>query len=115
MSSAYTAQLGGGVSATLSAEARRTSQIIDNLAGAIGTAAPPASPAPLGSFSSEPYGYGGWNMPDIVGNIRIDQAWGSAQVMGALHEVNATYYGTYRAHWSRGHRVGLGRSAPASS
>jgi hypothetical protein len=33
-------------------------------------------------------------MPDIVGNLRIDQAWGSAQVMAALHEVNATYYGT---------------------
>ena len=31
-------------------------------------------------------------MPDIVGNIRVDQAWGSAQVMGALHNVRATYY-----------------------
>jgi hypothetical protein len=27
-------------------------------------------------------------MPDIVGNLRIDQAWGSAQVMGAYHQVN---------------------------
>ncbi len=32
-------------------------------------------------------------MPDIVANLRVDQTWGSAQVMGALHEVNATYYG----------------------
>ena len=24
-------------------------------------------------------------IPDIIGNLRIDQAWGSAQVMGALH------------------------------
>ena len=32
-------------------------------------------------------------MPDIVGNLRVDQAWGSAQVMGALHQVNAAYYG----------------------
>jgi hypothetical protein len=32
-------------------------------------------------------------VPDIVGNLRVDQAWGSAQVMGALHEVNAAYYG----------------------
>ena len=31
-------------------------------------------------------------MPDIVGNLRVDQTWGSAQVMGALHQVNATYY-----------------------
>ena len=27
-------------------------------------------------------------MPDIVGNLRIDQAWGSAQVMAAVHQVN---------------------------
>lgn len=26
-------------------------------------------------------------MPDIVANIRVDQGWGSAQIMGALHEV----------------------------
>ena len=31
--------------------------------------------------------------PDIVGNIRLDQTWGSAQIMGAAHEVNADYYG----------------------
>ena len=29
---------------------------------------------------------------DIVGNLRLDQAWGGAQVMGALHDVNANYY-----------------------
>ncbi len=37
--------------------------------------------------------YGGQQMPDIVANLRVDQTWGSAQVMGALHEVNASYYG----------------------
>ena len=36
--------------------------------------------------------YGGWQVPDIVGNLRVDQAWGSAQIGGALHEVNGTYY-----------------------
>ena len=30
--------------------------------------------------------------PDIVGNLRIDQAWGSAQVMAVAHEVNGGYY-----------------------
>ena len=29
--------------------------------------------------------------PDIVGNIRIDQAWGLFQVSAAAHEVNASY------------------------
>jgi hypothetical protein len=61
---AYTAQLGNGVSATLSVEdngARRSS---------IGNGA-----------------YGGVNSPDVVANVRVDQAWGSAQIMGALHEI----------------------------
>ena len=31
-------------------------------------------------------------MPDIVANLRVDQAWGSAQIMGALHMVNPAYY-----------------------
>jgi hypothetical protein len=29
--------------------------------------------------------------PDIVGNIRIDQAWGLFQVSAAAHEINASY------------------------
>ena len=28
---------------------------------------------------------------DVVGNIRVDQAWGLFQVSGALHEVNGSY------------------------
>src|SRR6185312_7129931 len=36
--------------------------------------------------------YGGFQAPDLVANLRVDQAWGSAQIMGALHQVNATYY-----------------------
>jgi Porin subfamily len=31
-------------------------------------------------------------VPDVVGNLRVDQAWGGAQIMGALHQVNASYY-----------------------
>src|SRR4029077_16716189 len=37
--------------------------------------------------------YGGFQAPDIVGNLRVDQAWGSVQIMGALHQVNGAYYG----------------------
>jgi len=84
---AYTAQLGGGVSATISAEERRTSQIIlaSGAAGAISTGAL--------TFGSNGTGYGGWQSPDVVGNLRVDQTWGSAQVMAAAHEVNPVYYG----------------------
>jgi len=103
----YTAQFGGGFSATLSAEGRRASQIV----GASGTAASAAlsgagavvitaaNPAAVnagvltGNGGATYAGFGGWQSPDIIGNLRVDQAWGSAQVMGALHQDNAAYYG----------------------
>jgi hypothetical protein len=98
---AYTAQLGSGFSASISAETRRTTQIID----INGTTTPGGGSIVPGSFITAGTviaggagifpgngAYGGEQMPDVVGNLRLDQAWGGAQVMGALHEVNATYY-----------------------
>ena len=83
MVAGYTAQFGNGFSATIAAEMRRNS-IIGNAGTAFGTTGVPvATPASA---------YGGFQSPDIVGNLRVDQAWGSAQIMGALHEVNPTYY-----------------------
>ena len=29
-------------------------------------------------------------------NLRVDQAWGSAQIMGAIHDVGGGYYGDHR-------------------
>jgi hypothetical protein len=81
---AYTAQLGGGFSATISAEGRRMNQIIDSTG--VG------APASFAAFSRGA-GFGGWKVPDIVGNVRVDQAWGSAQIMAAGHELNPLYYG----------------------
>ena len=83
---AYTAQFGGGFSATIAAEERRMANII----GATSLGVAPAPVVPTGVAGA---GYGGYQAPDIVANLRIDQAWGSAQVMGALHQVNALYYG----------------------
>jgi hypothetical protein len=122
----YTAQLGNGLSATLSMEERRTTQIIDqNALVATGTAAGVTSNFASGTGGSIVAGsyfntltgaqdpatstifvsggaavfpgngaYGGFQVGDIVGNLRLDQAWGGAQIMGALHEVNASYYST---------------------
>jgi hypothetical protein len=78
MVAAYTAQFGGGFSATISAEERRMTNIIGASNAATGVAGA---------------GYGGFQSPDYVANLRIDQAWGSAQIMGALHQVNGLYYG----------------------
>jgi hypothetical protein len=75
---AYTWQFGNGLSATISIEdaAHRHKPVTDLNVAFIGG----ASDA------------GGQKVPDIVGNIRVDQAWGSAQIMGALHQVSARYY-----------------------
>src|SRR5262249_1569544 len=109
---AYTAQFGGGVSATISTEARRTTQIIDAnctaaFASTCGTTIPGGYPAAAtvggvgvagaGSLFPGVGAYGGMQMGDFVANLRVDQAWGGAQIMGAVHQVNATYYSAVAA------------------
>jgi hypothetical protein len=100
---AYTAQLGNGLSATLSVEQRRMSQVI-GFAGPNVGGLPVFTAAPLGTSTLATgavgaqtttigLGYGGIQVPDIVGNIRYDQTWGSAQISGAAHRVDAPYYG----------------------
>jgi hypothetical protein len=97
---AYTAQLGNGVSATISAEQRRTTQtVLNNVADSV-----PVNGGSLTSTSlTAAAGYGGMQVPDIVANLRVDQTWGSAQVMGVLHDVNANYYSTGTASTGSGH------------
>ena len=97
---AYTAQFGGGFSGTISTEARRTTQICNDNVSVVSTTSCTYGP---GAYTSTTAGgaaavapgagsYGGQQAPDIVANLRVDQAWGGAQIMGALHEVNANYY-----------------------
>jgi hypothetical protein len=94
----YTAQFGNGLSATIGAEMRRDTQIVGvggftGSPSALSTTFVSSGAVLPGGTSFPNGGYGGFNVPDIVGNLRVDQAWGSAQIMGALHEVNASYYG----------------------
>jgi hypothetical protein len=103
---AYTAQLGNGVTATISAEQRRGSQMCDVLTAnaALGTCTSGGVGAGGGTFTGDLAipaaannslaGYGGNTVPDIVGNLRVDQTWGSAQIMAVAHNDNAPYYGT---------------------
>jgi hypothetical protein len=37
--------------------------------------------------------YAAQQIPDIVSSLRVDQAWGSAQISGALHQVRGNFYG----------------------
>jgi hypothetical protein len=85
---AYTAQYGNGFSATFSFEEPRSfatavpeSGVINTNLGnlPIGVNNPDADRAKI-------------RFPDIVQNWRVDQAWGSAQLMIAAHDVSAGYY-----------------------
>ena len=87
---AYTATFGDGFSATLSAEdqaSRRT---------AIGStiASLTAAPITIGgvsatSFQGQPAGS---RVPEIVGNLRLDQPWGAMQLSAAAHQNRASLF-----------------------
>jgi hypothetical protein len=116
---AYTATFGNGFTATLSLEdgTLRRSAIWDAGAdalpvgsnpgpsfqaatgytgralGAIGPLGINATPATVLAGAIGIGDYAAAQVPDIVGSLRVDQAWGSAQIGGALHQVRAGYYG----------------------
>jgi hypothetical protein len=106
---AYTAQLGNGLSASISLEdsahSYRKNGIVTD-----GTAAAAFNPATglivpwltssteftsTGGIAGNHYAGIGTRWPDIVGNIRWEGAWGAAQIMGAIHDVGADYYSDY--------------------
>jgi len=77
----YTMQFGNGVSGTIGLEdptVQDRTAIYNLSTGLLAT----------GTTGSA---YGGVRAPDIVGNIRVDQAWGLFQLSGALHNVDASY------------------------
>jgi hypothetical protein len=81
----YTAQFGNGVSASVGLDEARVYDRT-NLANLTGTAAGSQFTGALGNT------YAGNRAPDVVGNVRVDQAWGFAQLSAAAHNVSATYY-----------------------
>ncbi|BAT58279.1 porin omp2b precursor [Variibacter gotjawalensis] len=93
---AYTAELGGGLSATLAAEdgvARRIGLVYSQVAGSP-TGGPTLSQNGSGTSGVETNGapyfgfYRNNQYPDVVANLRLDQPWGSAQINGAIHDVS---------------------------
>ncbi|MEP9347637.1 porin [Xanthobacter sp. KR7-225] len=92
---AYTAQFGNGFSATLALE-----DGANRVTGVQGTTASGVAVGSIGPFGFNPFvtgtsgslAYQNWQagnaVPDIVANLRLDQAWGTAMLSGALHQVN---------------------------
>jgi Porin subfamily len=90
---AYTWQLGNGAAFTVSAEDACAENNTGLIAGVgrqcqvyNGTNAGSMAPGTAAVDSA------GYNIPDVVAALRVDQAWGSAQVMGAYHRVAGGYY-----------------------
>ncbi|MGY4596934.1 hypothetical protein ACVWXL_004680 [Bradyrhizobium sp. GM22.5] len=81
----YTADFGSGLSGSVGLDENR---VFDrtNLSNVTLTAAGSQFTGNLGNS------YGGNHAPDFVGRLRVDQAWGLAQLSAAAHNLNATYY-----------------------
>ena len=77
----YTAQFGNGVSAAIGLDDptvfNRTT--VANLS------------VPITATGGVAQAYAATHAPDIVGNIRVDQAWGLWQISASGHEVNGSY------------------------
>jgi hypothetical protein len=91
---AYTFQFGNGFSATVAMEdARRLSVVNLSVTNPIAVAGADVSPWIVGATP----GAAGNDIvqqrwPDLVANLRVDQAWGSVQVMGALHDASGGFW-----------------------
>jgi hypothetical protein len=85
---AYTAQYGNGFSATFSFEEPRNAGTAFPQSGVINTN---LGNLPLGVINLD-IDRAKTRFPDIVQNWRVDQAWGSAQLMVAAHDVSGGYY-----------------------
>jgi len=94
----YTAAIGNGISATVSLEdgMNRRAGILNSSAG---------TTAANGNDLD-----GGHKYPDLVANLRVDQGWGSAQVMGALHHVYVNSSTAAVADSKLGWAIGAGLS-----
>ena len=87
----YTARFGNGFSASVSVEDPNGHNKVGPLnfgitpgwgLGTLGT-------TQLGGQGLNQRGY---SVPDIIGNLRVDQSWGYVGVSGALHQVAGSYY-----------------------
>jgi hypothetical protein len=85
----YTQQLGSGIAATVAVQDNTffAHPIIDVANGA--TVFPNVTAA---GPNNDAWQNAGFLVPDIVFNVRLDQAWGGAQVAAILHDNRGRYY-----------------------
>jgi hypothetical protein len=83
---AYTVQFGNGVTATISFE--------DNgqASGGRGHLVTDLNSGGFTTLGATSFNNKGQQAPDVVGSLRIDQAWGYAQLSAAWHDASGGYY-----------------------
>jgi hypothetical protein len=79
----YTWQFGNGVSASVGVDQQGYSNRVGVLSSTLSNA------TILGTYANH---YAAPTAVDVVGNIRLDQAWGLLQFSAAAHQVTADYY-----------------------
>src|SRR5580765_2669133 len=79
----YTAEFGNGVSASIGLD----DPTVWNRTAVYNLSIPQA----IGANGTGSNAYAGTHAPDIVGRIRVDQAWGLFQVSASAHEVSGSY------------------------
>jgi hypothetical protein len=91
----YTARFGNGFSASVSVEDPNG----HNKTGALNFAQVGWGFGTLTTTQLGGQGFNqrGYSVPDIIGNLRVDQSWGYVGVSGALHQVAGSYYSTPNA------------------
>jgi hypothetical protein len=91
----YTQQLGNGFAATIALQddSPFVHPIVQVDGGIGSTAAGDVFDILTGGASPNSNKNASTLVPDIVGSLRVDQAWGGAQVAALLHDNRATYFG----------------------
>jgi len=115
---AYTASFGGGFSATIAAQSAgqncpgftggATAGSINNPPG-FGCSGGGTNMSDLGTN----YSYAGMRAPDVVANLAVSQAWGTAQVSGVAHQVRVNgWSGAIQNTWGWGIDAGVSFNLP---
>lgn len=99
---AYTATFGNGVSGSIAVEnayAFRNAGVYNTNNTIVGPGAASFLTSNYGSSSNTFLGnsVGGDHIPDVVANLRLDQAWGSLHAGAAFHSVSTGFYGANEA------------------
>jgi Porin subfamily len=88
---AYTADFGQGITASVALQDPSLYDQSNLWNTSFATAGAAASAFVQGQYGNNDWG--GTRSPDIVGSLRIDQAWGLFQLSAVAHDLHAAYYG----------------------